>query len=98
MDAPLQYFAPQFLVIEDFGISIGMLVLLPLILIYTLWSIKQLNYLSAAQTFAVFALSWFTLPVYYFLTAFFVSLPFFIMIAFSIWISMDSRLFCFAHE
>jgi tetratricopeptide (TPR) repeat protein len=81
MDAPLQYFAPQFLVIEDFGISIGMLVLLPLILIYTLWSIKQLNYLSGAQTFAVFALSWFTLPVYYFLTAFLVSLPFFIMIA-----------------
>lgn len=81
IDAPLQYFAPQFLVIEDFGISIGMLVLLPLILIYTLWSIKQLNYLSGAQTFAVLALSWFTLPVYYFLTAFLVSLPFFIMIA-----------------
>ncbi len=81
IDAPLQYYAPQFLVIQDFGISIGMLVLLPLILIYTMWAIKQLNYLSGVQTLAVFALSWFTLPVYYLLTAFLMSLPFFIMIA-----------------
>jgi len=81
VDAPLQYFVPQFLVIQDFGITIGMLVLLPLILIYTLWSIKQLSYLSGAQALAVFALSCFTLPVYYLLTAFLMSLPFFIMIA-----------------
>jgi tetratricopeptide (TPR) repeat protein len=79
MDAPLQYFAPQFLVIRQFGISIGMLVLLPLLVVYTVWAIKQLSYLSLVQAVGVFALSWFTLPVYYFLTSFFFALPLFIL-------------------
>ena len=34
-----------------------MLLPLLLLLIYTLWSIKQLNYLSAAQALGVFALT-----------------------------------------
>jgi tetratricopeptide (TPR) repeat protein len=80
IDAPLQYFAPQFLVIGVFGITVGMLVLLALIAIYTVWSIKQLNYLSLAQALGVFSLSWFTLPVYYLLTSFLRVLPFFVMI------------------
>jgi len=82
IDAPLQYYVPQFLVLGSgfFGITIGMLVLLLLLVIYTIWAIKQLNYLSAAQAIAVFALSWFTLPVYYLLTSFFLALPFFILI------------------
>jgi tetratricopeptide (TPR) repeat protein len=81
-DAPLQYLAPQFLIVgeEVFGITVGMLILLLLLLVYTPWCIKQLNYLSSAQALGVFALSWFTLPVYYLLTAFFMTLPFFIMI------------------
>src|SRR5512139_3605682 len=41
IDAPVQYLAPKFLVIGVFGIAVGMLVLLILILIYTLWSIQQ---------------------------------------------------------
>ena len=57
-----------------------MLVLLPLMLVYTLWALKQLNYLSVARTLAVFFLSFLTLPVYYVLTSFLVSVPFFIMI------------------
>jgi tetratricopeptide (TPR) repeat protein len=80
LDAPLQYFAPQFLVVGVFGITIGMLVLLILIVTYTLWSIQQLNYLSPVQALGVFALSWFTLPVYYLLTSFLFALPFFFMI------------------
>ncbi len=80
IDAPLQYFAPQFLVIRTFGISIGMLVLLTLIVIYTVWAIKQLNYLSRVQALGVFALSWFTLPIFYILASFLFLLPFFIMI------------------
>jgi tetratricopeptide (TPR) repeat protein len=80
MDAPLQYYFPQFLVIGAFGITIGMTALLLLMVIYTLWSIKKLNYLSAAQALGVFTLSLFTLPVYYVLTSFLVTLPFFIMI------------------
>jgi tetratricopeptide (TPR) repeat protein len=81
IDAPLQYLAPQFLVLPTdlFGITIGMSVLLPLLILYTLWAIKQLDYLSAAQALAVFALSCFTLPVYYFLTLFLPALPFLIL-------------------
>jgi tetratricopeptide (TPR) repeat protein len=80
IDTPLQYYIPQFLIIRDFGISVAMLVLLPLMLVYTLWAIKQLNYLSIAQALAIFFLSFFTLPVYYVLTSFLMSVPFFIMI------------------
>jgi tetratricopeptide (TPR) repeat protein len=80
LDAPLQYYAPQFLVLGVFGITIGMLVLLLLLIAYTAWGIQQLNYLSSAQAIGVFALSWFTLPVYYFLTSFLFMMPFFIMI------------------
>jgi len=79
MDAPLQYFAPQFLIVGQFGISIGMLVLLPLLVVYTVWAIRQLNYLSLVQTVGAFALSWFTLPVYIFLVSFFFALPLFIL-------------------
>lgn len=80
IDVPLQYFAPQFLIIGVFGITIGMLVLLLLLAAYTVWGIQQLNYLSAAQAVGVFTLSWFTIPIYYFLISFFFALPFFIMI------------------
>jgi tetratricopeptide (TPR) repeat protein len=79
MDAPLQFFAPQFLIVGPFGISIGMLVLLPLLVVYTVWAIQQLNYLSLVQAVGAFALSWFTLPVYIFLASFFLALPLFIL-------------------
>ena len=80
IDAPLQYFAPHFLVIQNFSITIGMLVLLPAMLAYTFWAIQRLNYLSAGQAAGVFALSLFTWPVYYLLTSFVLALPFFILI------------------
>jgi tetratricopeptide (TPR) repeat protein len=80
IDAPLQYFAPQFLVIGFFGITIGMLALLILIVIYTIWAIKQLNYLSLAQALGVFTLSWFALPVYYLLISFLFAFSFFFII------------------
>jgi tetratricopeptide (TPR) repeat protein len=79
VDAPLQYFTPQFLVVGQFGISIGMSVLLPLLAIYTVWAIKQLNYLSLVQAIGVFALSLVTLPIHYLLTSFFFALPLFIL-------------------
>ncbi len=78
--APLQWLTPHFLVVGEFGISIGLLILLVLLVVYTIWAIKVLNYLSVAAALVVFALSWFTLPVYYLLTAFFFALPFFILI------------------
>ncbi len=78
VDAPLQYFAPQFLVLGVVGISIGMLVLLPLLLAYTIWAIKELNYLSLTRATAVFMLLLFTLPLYTLITSmpFRLSLPF----------------------
>ncbi len=78
--APLQYFAPQFVVVGIVGISIGMCALLTLLGVYTVWAIRQLNYLSVAQALGVFAVSWFTLPVFFILTSFLFALPFFIMI------------------
>jgi len=78
--APLQWLIPHFLIIGVLEISVGMLVRSVLIIVYTLWAIKQLNYLSSMQALGVFALSWFTLPVYYLLTSFLLALPFFIVI------------------
>jgi hypothetical protein len=68
--APVQVLVPHFLIIGMFEISFGMLLRSILMLVYTLWAIKQLNNLSTMQSLAVFALSLFTLPLYYLLIAF----------------------------
>lgn len=78
--APLQWLVPHFLIVGLFEISVGILVRSILILVYTYWAIKQLNYLSPVQALGVFALSWFTLPVYYLLTSFLFTLPLFLVI------------------
>jgi hypothetical protein len=67
--APLQYFAPQFLVVGVVGVSVGMFVLLVLLATYTVWAVQRLNSLSLIQALGVFCLSWFTLPIYYLLTS-----------------------------
>jgi tetratricopeptide (TPR) repeat protein len=78
--APLQWLIPHFLIIGIVEISIGMLIRSILIIAYTLWAIRRLNYLSAIQVLGMFALSWFTFPVYYLLTSFLFALPFFVLI------------------
>jgi len=78
--APLQWFAPEFLVLGFFGISVGLLTLTFLLTVFTVWAVKELNYISVAASVGVFALSWITLPLFYLLTMFFLALPFFIMI------------------
>ena len=78
--APLQWFVPHFLIIGIVEISIGMLIRSILVMAYTLWAIRRLNYLSAVQVLGMFALSWFTFPVYYLLTSFLFALPFFVLI------------------
>jgi tetratricopeptide (TPR) repeat protein len=78
--APVQWFLPQFLVIGIFGITVGMLALVILTVVYTVWAVKELNYLSLAQALGVFALSGFTLPIFYLLTSFLAALPLFILI------------------
>jgi tetratricopeptide (TPR) repeat protein len=78
--APLQWLAPQFLVLGPVGISIGLLVLVLLLLVYTVWAIKELNHIPLAAACGVFALSWITLPVFYVLSSFLFTLPFFILL------------------
>jgi tetratricopeptide (TPR) repeat protein len=78
--APLQWLVPHFLIIGMLEISFGMFIRSLLMLVYTLWSIKQLNYLSLAQALGATTLSWFTFPIYYILISFLFALPFFFMI------------------
>jgi tetratricopeptide (TPR) repeat protein len=78
--APLQWFLPQFLVIGIVGISVGLCALSMLILIYTVWAIAELGYLSPVAGLGVFALSWITLPVFYVLTTFLFALPLFLLL------------------
>lgn len=68
--APLQYLAPQFLVIGIVGISIGLLTLLTLLGIYTFWAVRRLNGLSSIQALGVLALSCVTLPLHCLLVSF----------------------------
>jgi hypothetical protein len=83
--APLQWLIPHFLVIGVIEISIGIVIRSILFIVGTLWAIRQLNYLSGIQALGVFALSWFTFPVYYLLTSFLSALPFFILIPLIYW-------------
>jgi tetratricopeptide (TPR) repeat protein len=78
--APLQWLIPHFLIIGLVEISVGMLVRSILLLGYTFWAIKRLNYLTPVQALGVFFLTWFTSPLYYVLTSFIFALPLFIMI------------------
>jgi tetratricopeptide (TPR) repeat protein len=80
VSAPLQWLVPHFLIVGLLEISVGMLFRSVLIIGYTLWAIRQLNYVSTMQAVGVFALSWFTFPVYYVLTSFLFALPFFFLI------------------
>ena len=78
--APLQWLVPHFLIIGIVEISIGMFIRSILVIAYTLWAIRRLNYLSAVQVLGMFALSCFTFPVYYLVTSFLFALPFFVLI------------------
>src|SRR3974377_2339858 len=78
--APVQLLLPQFVVVGDFGISVGLLLLLVLAMVYTVWGIRELNHISTVAAIGAFALSWVTLPLFYVLSMFFFTLPLFIMI------------------
>ncbi len=80
LTAPLQLVLPQFIVLGPFGISIGLLVLASVAIVYTVWAIRELNFVSTVAALGVFTISWVTLPIYYVLTAFLFALPLFIML------------------
>jgi tetratricopeptide (TPR) repeat protein len=48
--------------------------------VYTVWAIRGLNHLGLLPAIAVFILSWFTWPVFYVLSRFVTSLPFFLLL------------------
>lgn len=65
--APIQWIVPHFLIIWVFEISIGYLLRSFLLVVYTVWAVKQLNCLTMTQAIGVFLLSWITLPVFFFM-------------------------------
>lgn len=80
--APIQWIVPQFLVLGVLSISIGLLWLILSIVAYTVWAVREINYIPAAAALGVIVLSWFTLPVFYLLATFLLALPFFILLPF----------------
>jgi tetratricopeptide (TPR) repeat protein len=79
--APTQWFLPQVLVLAGgtILISFGLIILITLMATYSIWAIKEMNYLSTTAALGVFALSWFTLPVFFILSSFLFALPLFIL-------------------
>jgi len=71
---------PLFLVLGFLDLSAGELWLLLSMTVYTVWAIKELNYIPVFTSVSIFGLSLLTLPVLFVLTNFLMSLPFFIML------------------
>jgi tetratricopeptide (TPR) repeat protein len=71
---------PLFLILGYLDLSAGELWLMLSVAVFTIWAVKELNYISVAVSMSVFGLSLLTLPVLFVLTNFLLSLPFFILI------------------
>jgi tetratricopeptide (TPR) repeat protein len=78
--SPLQWLLPQFVVVGIFAVTVGLFAFLALTLVYTVWAVKELGYLSVPAALSIFLLSWITFPIFYLLTMFLFALPLFIMI------------------
>jgi len=78
----LQLPFPHFLLIPGTGLEISAIYLLRalLLVIYTFWTVMRFNYLSLARTCGVFAVSVFTVPIFFIISAFIWSLPFLFLI------------------
>lgn len=61
--APVQWLLPQFLVLGDFGISIGLLVLSSLMFFYTIWAAGRLAGVAPPIAGAAVVIACLTLPV-----------------------------------
>ena len=79
--APVQMLVPEFIVLGVFfGISMGLLVLIVLFAAYSVWAIKELNFIPLPAALGAFVLSSLTLPLFYVMTAVFYALPLFLLI------------------
>ena len=65
--APVQWLLPHFLVLGEFGISMGLLVLSSLMIFYTIWGTGRLGSVPPPVSAAVVVLSCLTLPILYML-------------------------------
>ncbi len=77
LGAPL---VPHFLTLGFVEISAGELWLMLTTLIYTVWAVKELDYIPVAAALGVFLLSLLSLPVLFVLTNFLIALPFFLVL------------------
>jgi tetratricopeptide (TPR) repeat protein len=73
-------FLPLFLVLGFLDLSAGELWLMLSMTAYTVWAVKELNYIPVFTSLSIFGLSLLTLPVLFVLTNFLLSLPFFILL------------------
>jgi tetratricopeptide (TPR) repeat protein len=76
----VQAIAPRFLAIGVVEISVALLWLALVSIVYSVWGVKELNYIPVAAALGVFVLSWATLPVFFVLTRFVLALPFFLLL------------------
>jgi tetratricopeptide (TPR) repeat protein len=67
--APVQWLLPQFLILGEFGISIGLLVLSSLTIFYTIWAGGRLANVRPPVAAAVIVISCLTLPALHLLAA-----------------------------
>ena len=61
-------------------LSVGLLPVAALLAVYTVWSVKQLNYISGLAAAGIVVASVATVPVFFVLTMFVFALPFFLML------------------
>ncbi len=61
--APVQWLLPQFLVLGEFGVSIGLLALSSLMIVYTVWAAGRLAGVAPPIAGAVIVIACLTLPV-----------------------------------
>jgi tetratricopeptide (TPR) repeat protein len=71
---------PLFLVLGFLDLSAGELWLMLSMTVYTVWTVKELDYIPVFASLSVFGLSLLTLPVLFVLTNFLLSLPFFLLL------------------
>lgn len=77
LGAPL---VPYFLTLGFLEISAGELWLMLTTVVYTVWAVKEMDYLPVAAALGVFLLSLLSLPVLFVLTNFLLALPFFLVL------------------
>jgi len=78
--ALVQAAAPHFVAVGIVEVSVALVWLGSMAVVYSVWAIKELNYVPVFAALGVFVLSWATLLVFVALTHFVFALPFFLLL------------------